>query len=352
MKYNIDLTHLNTFQVKADTSYYIDLNGDKDLEEVLAYVKSGQPYFILGGGANILILEDFNGLVIKNNLKGIKVLDENKDFITFQVASGEDWHSFVEFAVSRNLSGIENLAYIPGTVGAAVVQNIAAYGQHFEDVMVGVEVVNLTTGERSYFSKDDCRFNYRNSVFKDQAFRQFLLVAVDIRLSKTPKFSTNYQSRYESLQSELVGKEPPYSVHDIFEAVISLRKKKLPDWHLIGTAGSFFKNPVVSKSQFMELSEKVKELQFYPVSRLEYDQNPELLHKEMVKIPAGRLLDELGWKGKRLGNVGTFERSALVVINHGNATGKEILAFTKEMEKDVKDHYGIDLEREVFVLHN
>ena len=296
----------------------------------------------------MLFLEDFNGLVIKNELKGIDVYEEGEDRVRVRIAAGEDWDGLVRWAVSKGLSGIENLAFIPGTVGAAVVQNIAAYGQNFEEVFLGVGGISLTNGESFYLNRTECQFSYRDSVFKKSESKELFITFIEIELSKKPVFSTSYHSRYESLSAELEGKQEPYSVQDIYDAVVQLRLKKLPDWRKVGTAGSFFKNPVVSKHQYEKISEEVKELQCYPVGNLSYD--GEGVEEENVKIPAGRLLDELGWKGKQIGRVGTFEKTALVVVNLGAATGEEILEFTEKMKADVLHAYGISLEREVCVV--
>lgn len=349
---NFDLSTFNTFKVSAVAALFTEINTVEDLDEVIEYLSVGGPFFILGSGANVLFAEDYQGLVIKNNLKGIKILSEDKESINLVVGSGEDWTELVAFAVEKNWSGIENLAFIPGTVGAAVVQNIAAYGQNFEDVFVEAEGINLLDGDIVHFSKEDCRFNYRTSVFKGQQHQHFFITSVTIQLSKRVEANISYHSRYESLESELVGKETPYSVSDIYQAVIALRKKKLPDWQIVGTAGSFFKNPVISKKHFLKLQEKVSELQSYPVERLNYSKDAISADVEYVKVPAGRLLDELGWKGKRIGNVATFEKQALVVINLGGASGADILKFTQQMAADVLDHYEIALEPEVYILKN
>ncbi len=349
MAHDFDLFNLNTFQVHAKAGIFEEIKTEEDLARIQSVLQNEElNFFILGGGANVLFVKDFDGLVIKNDLKGRSILEDNTESVVVRFASGEDWDDTVRWAVSENLSGIENLAFIPGTVGAAAVQNIAAYGQNFEDVAVGVGGISLLSGEKFYFEAGDCKFSYRNSRFKAATDKEFYIGYVDIRLFKKPVFATTYHSRYESLMGELKGMNEPYSIRDIYEAVVRLRLKKLPDWRIIGTAGSFFKNPVVSLETFNKLSSEISELQSYPVENLSYD------HKagvgDFVKVPAGRLLDELGWKGKRIDRVGTFERSALVVINLGGASGEEILEFTQKMAKDVLDTYEIKLEREVCVV--
>ncbi len=342
----VDLFHLNTFKVHARAQLYSEIKTIADLHAVSDYLKNEGTFFVLGGGANVLFTGDVDGLVVKNNLLGIEVTENNED-VFIKVSSGGNWIDLVEFCVNNGFAGIENLAFIPGTVGAAVVQNIAAYGQNFEDVFVLAETIDLLTGEAVHFNKEDCLFGYRTSIFKKKS--NYFITSVTIRLSKVFNTNISYRSRYESLESELVGIDEPYSIKDIYDAIVRLRLKKLPDWRILGTAGSFFKNPVISKKHFEQLNSEVKELQSYPVQRLEYGKSVE--DDEYVKVPAGRLLDELGWKGKRKGSVGTFDKQALVIVNHGGATGKEILAFSQEMAEDIKKNYDIILESEVCIVH-
>lgn len=310
MKQQIDLTNFNTFKITARAQYFLEINETSNIVEFIQLASTDERFFILGGGANVLFVDDFKGLVVKNNLKGIERVFENEEEVHLKISSGEDWTSLVASVVEQNLAGIENLAFIPGTVGAAVVQNIAAYGQNFEDVFESAEAVDLLSGETIIFSKKECQFSYRNSFFKGKEHQRFFITSVTIKLSKLVRAETSYHSRYESLASELVGKAEPYSVQDIFEAVVSLRKKKLPDWRTVGTAGSFFKNPVISREHFKRLSTEVTELQAYPVARLDYGTSVEQIAEDYVKVPAGRLLDELGWKGKKIGRVGTFEKTS------------------------------------------
>ncbi len=245
---------------------------------------------------------------------------------------------------------------IPGTVGGAVTQNIAAYGQTFSEVVEKVKGIFLSDlGTLSVLSSSDCCFYYRDSIFKHDLKSKFIVTSVIVKLSKTPRYDLNYHGRaaYESLAGELAKfSQPPFSPKDVAQAVIRLRQFKMPDWHVMGTAGSFFKNPFVSKEKFAELLKSLPDLQAYPVDHMLYPNPDDPVFKmaDQVKIPAGRLLDELGWKGKRIGNVGTFEKHALVVVNYGGATGQEILEFTQKMQEDVKKNFGIELEPEVNIL--
>lgn len=338
----MDLLAYNTFQVSVNAPNFRIISDDKEVPR--------ETCLVLGEGANILFTHDVKKLVVKNEIKGKRVLDESQEFITVEMGSGENWHDFVKWSVNNNYSGIENLALIPGTVGAAPVQNLAAYGQNVGEVISEVYGFNFEKKEWQSLVYDDCKFYYRDSIFKHELKDKFFITKVVFRLFKAAHFDTNYHSRYESLKSELG--EPPYTPKMVAEAVIRLRRKKLPDWKKLGTAGSFFANPFVSKAKFDQLAKSVKELQAYPVNKMLYPNpdDPVLKMTDQVKIPAGRLLDELGWRGKRIGNVGTFEKHALVVVNYGGATGQEILDFTHLMQSDIKKHFEIDLVPEVNII--
>ncbi len=338
----MDLLPYNTFKVAVNAADFVVVASDQDVPM--------EPGFVLGEGANILFTHDVVGLVIKNETKGRKVLGQDTKFITVELGAGENWHEFVMWSVENNYSGIENLAFIPGTVGAAPVQNLAAYGQNVGEVIESVYGFNYETKEWQKLNYSDCKLFYRDSIFKHELKNKFFITSVAFKLFKTAHFDVNYHSRYESLKSELG--EPPYTPKQIAEAVIRIRQKKLPDWKTIGTAGSFFANPFVSKTKFDQLAKSVKELQAYPVNKMLYPNpdDPVFEMDDQVKIPAGRLLDELGWRGKRIGNVGTFDKHALVVVNFGGATGQEILDFTNLMQADIKKHFDIDLIPEVNII--
>lgn len=329
VRHNANLVGYNTFRIPAKAKDFLVLEDPKDLPK--------KPYFILGEGANILLTKDIERLVIKNELKGRKIVAEDDESVTIEVASGENWMDLVNWTVDMGWSGLENMAFIPGTVGAALVGNIAAYGGNFEDVLIQVKCVDRI------FSKEECRLGYHDSAFK-HGLRDIFITSVTIRLLKKFLSETSYHSRYESLTQKLT---PPCTPRKIAEAVTKLRREKLPDWRKIGTAGSFFKNPVVKKEKALALQKEISELQIYPAEKLLYDDQ---ISGDFVKIPAGRLLDELGWKGKRIGNVGTWPKHALTVVNHGGATGIEILEFAQKMKKDIRSHFGIELEEEVIII--
>ena len=245
------------------------------------------------------------------------------------------------------------MALIPGTVGAAVVGNIAAYGQNQGDVVNSVRVLDLSTNKAVNLSHQDCRFFYRDSAFKHEFKDKLLIISVTYRLSKKAHFDTAYHSRYESLEKILTQfATPPYTIQQVANAVIKIRTVKMPDWTKIGTAGSFFKNPFVSRQRLIELQSQIKELQFYPTEKMLYPHPDDPIFKrtDQVKIPTGRLLDELGWLGKKIGNVSTFEKHALVIVNLGGATGAEIYEYSSLMRADIKKNFDIDLEYEVHII--
>lgn len=322
---NIDLLPYNTFKVKAKAKYFAIAKTPTDLKNL-----PDEPKLFLGEGANVLFTKNFEGLVLKNEIKERKEIPGQARNDTFlEVGSGENWHELVMWSVGNGWSGIENLALIPGTVGAAPVQNIGAYGQQLSDVIVQVNTLNKS------FSRDECEFGYRDSIFKKE--KNLFITSVVIKLSKNPRFNLDYHSRYESLVVK-----PPYTPKKVAEAVTNLRKIKQPDWTKIGTAGSFFKNPIVSLKKLQEIQKIIPKIQVYSA--------PASPGRDLTKIPAGWLLDELGWKGKKIGRVGTFDKSALVIINLGGATGQEILEFSQQMQADIKKNYGLDLEPEINII--
>ncbi len=297
----IDLTPLNTLRVPAHAKDLIELNDVSQLKNI------PNPVLFLGSGANILFTKDWDGTIVHINLKGKKIISENNTEVIVEIAAGENWHGFVTWAVERNWSGIENLALIPGTVGAAAVGNIGAYRQEVKNTIVKV-ITN-----KGELDNSQCQFVYRKSFFKHH--REYLITAVQFRLLKN---STPRQA---------------------YEETIKIRTQKLPDWTKVGTAGSFFKNPIVTKEKCSVLSAQIKDLQTYPTG------NPGL-----IKVPAGKLLDELGWKGKKIGRVSTHDKSALVIINLGGATGAEIFDYSQKMLADVLKNFDIDLEYEVVIV--
>lgn len=329
-----DLFPYNTLRVHAKAARFIELNTPRDLPK-------DEPLLFLGAGANILFTKDFPGTVAKINFSGIKVVKETDTDVLVEAAAGQNWHDLVTWSVDHNLWGLQNMAYIPGTVGGAAIGNIAAYGGNQEDVLVSIQTSSQT------FQKSDCQFSYRHSYFKNHP--EYLVTSVIYRLSKQSHPDTSYHDRYTSLAAELAKiATPPYSVKDISQAVINIRKSKLPNMDQVGTAGSFFKNPLVPKEKFQHLASSIQNLQWYPPEKLLYHDETQI--PDTVKIPAGRLLDELGWKGKTVGRVSTSPNQALYVINLGGATGAEIFEYAELMRADIKKHFDIDLSYEVQII--
>lgn len=336
-----DLFPYNTLRVHAQAKRLIELNSP-DQE-----IPTNEPILFLGAGANILFTKDFPGTVAKINFSGIKVIKETDTDVLVETAAGQNWHELVMWSVNHNLSGLENMALIPGTVGAAAIGNIAAYGGNQEDIFVNLQATNLKSQKTGEFSKPDCQFAYRESFFKHK--NNYLITSVHYLLSKNLHPDTSYHDRYTSLAAELAKiATPPYSVKDIAQAVINIRTSKLPNINQIGTAGSFFKNPIVSRETYLSLSQKISQLQWYPPEKLSYRDESQI--PDAVKIPAGRLLDELGWKGRAIGRVSTSPNQALYVINLGDATGREIYEYAELMRADIKKHFDIDLEYEVQII--
>jgi len=348
---NYSLKNYNTFRADVSAKHFAEVHSEDELLEVLRKYQ-GKRILVLGEGANILLTKDFNGLVVKNLIDGITVIKNGNKSVIYEVGAGVHWHDFVMETVEKGLGGIENLVYIPGSVGAAPVQNIAAYGQNFEDVFVSLDAINIKTLKKRTFERKDCEFEYRNSRFKSKDFGKYIITKVRIRLLKYPKLNTSYfetgrtYARNVSVLGELRGIAKP-TVKDVAKAVMKIRKSKLPEVSEVGTAGSVFKNPVVSRHKYEELKAKDPELQCYPVDNLRYEEN---VAGEYVKIPAGRLLDKLGWKGKRVGKVGTHATQALAVVNYGGATPQEILLFMDKMKEAVQKGYDIKLEEEILII--
>jgi UDP-N-acetylmuramate dehydrogenase len=293
-----------------------------------------QPHYILGAGSNVLFTQDYPGIVLHNTLQGKTVVKENTDFIWLKIAGGENWHQLVQFCVAHNYAGIENLALIPGTVGAAPIQNIGAYGVELKDVFVQLEAFNLQTGQVETFPSSECEFGYRQSVFKNKLKDQYLITQVTLKLTKHPQFNIQYDSLKQMLDRETT----PLSLAAISNAVIKIRQSKLPDPGQLPNAGSFFKNPVIDRKIYQELTAAHPHMPSYPYNNA------------AVKIPAGWLIEQCGWKGRQWGNVGVYEHQALVLVNPNQATGAEIYQLAQKIQQDVYDRFGIALMPEVNIL--
>ena len=344
---NYDLTELNTFGISAHAKFFVELNEESDLKELFAFseFKNNEKLF-LGGGSNILFTKDFNGIVVLNKLKGIEILKESSEDVLIKSMSGEIWHDLVMFAVSRGYWGIENLSLIPGTVGAAPMQNIGAYGVELKDTLESIEVYEIKTGKKNVFKKEECEFEYRDSIFKNKAKGKYFISSITLKLSKVEKKNTDYKILREYLEkpARTTGivqsgrnKIIEYTPKIISDAVIAIRKSKLPDPKVIGNAGSFFKNVFVKKEKLESL------LKLYP-------DMPYFEENNVIKIPAGWLIEQCDWKGKRVGNVGVHDKQALVLVNHGNASGQEIKELAEKIIDSVFKKFGVILVPEVNLI--
>lgn len=334
IKEKVNLKNFNTFGIDAESSYFVNLDCKCILPDILDFVKSKNlKYLVLGEGSNILFTGDFNGLVIKNELKGYEILDES-DKVLVKVGAGENWDSFVRFCVKNNWWGVENLALIPGSVGASPVQNIGAYGVEVKDVIQYVEYFDPDKNCFNMIAAKDCEFGYRQSIFKNE-FKKMIITSVTFKLAvnSSPDLS------YEALNSEIQKRGlTSVSVNDIYNIVKEIRESKLPDYKLFGNAGSFFKNPVIEKNLFVELQRKYPDMKFFDTD------------DGKIKIPAGWLIEKSGFKGKRTGNTGSYEKQALIIVNYGDATGAEIYDYSQLIVDTVCNNFSIKLEREVNIF--
>lgn len=335
IKNNISLKPFNTFGIDVTAKHFVTINDIDSLKHVLA-LKEYPNKLILGGGSNMLLTKDFNGLVIHINLKGIEIVSEEEDAVIIKAYAGENWHEFVLWCINNNFGGIENLSLIPGNVGTAPIQNIGAYGVELKDTFESCEAISLETKSIKSFSKSDCKFGYRNSIFKQEAKGAYVITSVNFKLSKyNHSLNVNYGAITSQLEIMKVNKP---TIQDVSKAIISIRESKLPNPKEIGNSGSFFKNPVISKKQFNTLLENFKDIPSYSIS------------EDEVKVPAGWLIEKAGFKGKQFGDYGVHKNQALVLVNYGNAKGIDILNLSKLIQKTVKRLFGIFIEAEVNIL--
>src|SRR3989344_4187257 len=332
---NYNSSKLNTFGIDVNAKFFVEVENERDLTELFPLPEfKNNPKLFLGGGSNILLTKDFGGIAVLNKLKGIEILEENKESILVKAMGGEVWHDLVNFAVSRNYWGIENLSSIPGSVGAAPVQNIGAYGTDLKEVLEYVEAFNVETGEKKVFTNDTYKKGYRESIFKNEFKGKYFISAVVLRLSKLEKKNLNYRSLREYLEKNKIEIKGP---REISEAVTEIRKEKLPDPKIISNAGSFFINVLVDQSKLKEM------LKIYPSM-------PYFKDGTMIKIPSGWLIEECGWKGKRFGDAGVYKNHALVLVNHGSATGIEIKELAEKISASVFDKFELKLVYEVNLI--
>jgi len=328
---NISLKPYNTFGIQANAKRFVIVNSVKELIEIIAVEKD---LFLLGGGSNILLTKDVEKLVIHLNTKGIIVNDFDDDEVFVTAEAGENWHELVIWCVAQNYGGLENLALIPGNVGTSPIQNIGAYGVEIKDVFQQLEAIDIETGKTKIFTNEACHFDYRNSVFKNELMGKYIIINVTFKLTKK---NHNINISYGAIKDLLSDKENP-SIKEISDAVITIRQSKLPDPKQIGNSGSFFKNPVVDVSSFKKLKEKYPTIPNY------------VLSKKEIKIPAGWLIEQCGFKGKRFGDAGVHEKQALVLVNYNNASGKEIYDLAQKIQQKVLETFNISLEIEVNVI--
>jgi len=336
IKNNFSLKSLNTFTVDAKAKYFAEVDNILELKEILSTkVFKSENRLILGGGSNILFTEDFNGIVLKLNNTEIKKISESEENVFLQVDAGVKWDSFVQHTIENGISGIENLSLIPGNVGAAPIQNIGAYGVEVKDLIENVNLLMIDGLEEISLSNQECNFSYRNSIFKNELKNKFVITSVLFKFSKQSKINLTYAPLNDYFVEMDENKITSQNVRD---AVISIRESKLPDPNKIGNAGSFFKNPIITKEKFEELKGVYSDLHGYPDSN------------SKIKISAGWLIEKCGLKGKRIGDVGIHEKQALVIVNHGSATGTEILEFSKMIQSEVENKFNIKIINEVNIL--
>ena len=332
---NFSLKHLNSFQIDCKAKYFVEIGLQDDIAALIASkIYQNEDVFILGGGSNVLFTKDFDGLIIHPNFKGIEIHEETSKQIILKVGAGENWEELVDYTVKNEWSGIENLAAIPGNVGAAPVQNIGAYGVELKDAFYSLTAIDLKDGTTKTFQRDDCRFDYRKSIFKSGLRNRYLIISVYLRLNKNVAPNISYEALSDFLKNNAL--EP--NLKNVYESIIKIRASKLPDPKELGNAGSFYKNPVVDSGIFAELKAKFPEIKYFPQPNDSY------------KLAAAWLIESCGWKGKRLGHVGVHDKQALVLVNYGGGYGSHILELSNQIIESVNQKFGIQLEPEVNIL--
>lgn len=330
---NVSLKKYNTFGVDASARYFAEVHSDDEMNGILGdSIFKNEKKLFLGGGSNILFTQDFNGLIVKISTRGNRVVEEDEKNVLVESHAGEKWNDFVTYCVEKDFYGVENLSLIPGTVGAAPIQNIGAYGAEIKDVFHSLQGIDLLTGEIKNFNRHDCRFDYRDSIFKKKQKDEFLITKVILRLGKVKKFNLNYRAFTSYLKTDDHNK---LSLREVSELVKRIRRDKLPNPKKFGNAGSFFKNPEVDLNKINELQAKFEDLVHFKVSENKF------------KISAGWLIEKSGYRGKNIGQVGTFKKQALVIINLGGATGLEIKKFSENIQSAVYNKFGVQLTPEV-----
>lgn len=325
------LLHHNTFGMDVRTAHFVEYESVEELCAFLNQKNYDLPLLHIGRGSNLLFSGDYQGTVLHSLIKGYEVVSETSDTVDVRVGAGEVWDDFVAYTVQKNLYGAVNLSLIPGEVGASAVQNIGAYGVEAKDLIVSVDTVCVSTGELRQFSNEECCYAYRKSIFKQELKGKYIVTHVTYRLSKVPVWHLDYGN----IRTELDKASCPLTLDNLRRIIIRIREEKLPDPAQMGNAGSFFMNPVIPKKQFADLQSIYTDMPSYPAG------------KDCVKVPAGWMIDRCGWKGKSLGRAGVHARQALVLVNLGGATGKEIMALAEAVVASVKEKFGIDIHPEV-----
>ncbi len=328
---HVSLQPYNSFHIPVKARYFLALTEEEQLASLPGLAGTGK-HLVLGGGSNILFCDDYDGLIIHPRMKGIRVLEEKSGWVRLRVMAGENWDSLVEYTVSRNWGGLENLSLIPGNVGAAPIQNIGAYGTEAGEFIESVETIEIATGEHRSFSGEECHFGYRDSIFKQEWKGKLIILSVIFRLSPEPVYRTAYAQVEEEVRAS-----GEVNLLNIRHAIIRIRQRKLPDPEVTGNAGSFFKNPVVPASFYQSLRDRHPDLPAYGSG-------------DRVKLPAAWLIDQAGWKGYREGDAGVHHNQALVLVNYGQAGGRQIFDLSERIRESVKEKFGVELEREVTVI--
>lgn len=332
---NYPILRYNTFGMDVKTSCFVEYSSVSELQSFLSAKEYSLPLLHIGGGSNLLFLSDFKGTILHSALKGIDITEESDEWIDIKVGAGEVWDDFVSYTVSKGFYGAENLSIIPGEVGASAVQNIGAYGVEAKDIILTVHTVRISDSSERVFSNEECRYSYRNSIFKGEMKGQYIVTHVTFRLRKSPEFHLSYGN----ISSELEKRNLSPSLVNIRDIIIEVRRSKLPEPEEFGNAGSFFMNPMVSMQKFKQLESEFPDIPHYPV-----DENT-------VKIPAGWMIDRCGWKGRNIGPAGVYHKQALVLVNLGGATGKDISCLADEIIKSVYEKFGVDIHPEVNYIY-
>lgn len=333
---DISLKELNTFGIEVQARYYVRIHDGQQLQRILRFPSlKPLPQLILGGGSNVLFVSDFEGIVFHMTIGSIAVIRENKDHVWVQAGAGVNWHTLVLYCVQHGYAGIENLSLIPGTVGAAPVQNIGAYGVALSNVFESLEALEVHSGNVCTFNQEDCAFGYRDSIFKNKLKGQYIILNVTLKLHKKPTFQVDYGAITSTLESMGV---QALSIKAISDVIIHIRQSKLPDPKHLGNAGSFFKNPIVSQQQLQQLKNTHPSIPGY------------VQPDSQVKVSAAWLIEQCGWKGQRHGTVGVHDQHALVLVNYGDGTGKDIYQLAQDIQRSVKNRFGITLIPEVQVM--